>query len=287
MSGSPKTIDSNQTQSYTPSAGEQPGINQAFQEMTSLAQTPRDAYPNQTFAGASPFTQAGLYGLAGSAGQMAGMQQPFQQSWERGLNASDVANNPYVNNMMDANAQQVNQNMQRNMLPGIQQGAVQAGGANNARQGIAQGVALGDAATGLANANASTQMGAYSQGLSHEQAMMNQAGNLRNAYTAPWQTLGQAGAGMEGYQQQAINDAMGRFNFDRNDAESRLSSLIGQLGDMRYGTQVGTGSQMNPNYQSPLTSALQIGAGVAAMPMTGGASLGGMAAAKMAPSWFS
>ena len=235
--------------------------------MFSLANTPREFYPNQTFSPASPLTQAGLYGSAAAGGQMLGMGDSMRNSWERGLNASDVANNPYVNSMMDVNAQKVNQNLQRNLMPGIQQGAVQSGGMNNSRQGIAQGVAMGDTQQGLANANAQTQLGAYGQGLSHEQAMMGQAGNIQNAYLNPWQVMGQAGQGIESYQQKAIDDDMARFNFDRNDADMRLNSLIAQLGGMKYGTQTGTNSQMNPNYQSPLMTGLQTAAGLGGMAM--------------------
>lgn len=309
MSSSPKTIESNSEQSYTPSAGEQPLINAGFQEMASLFGTPRDMYPNQTFAGASPFTQAGLYGMGGNAaqGQM-GMINPALQAWQSGIGSTerpdmpgfrDPSQNQYVTNMMDVNAEKSNQNLQDNVLPQIQQGAIQAGGFNNERQGLAQGEAIGRAQQGvdwansnmLSNAYGQEQqqqqammnynLGAYGQDLGQQRSMMSSAPMLSRMFADPYKTMGQAGAGMEGYQQQAINDAMGRFNFDRNDSESRHASMLGQLGGMRYGTQTGTNASMNPDYQSPLTSALQIGAGIGSIPMTGGGSLAGVAASKL------
>lgn len=280
MGGSPKTISSQQA--YVPSAGEQPNIDNAFQQMHSLYNNPQAMYPNQTFVGASPYTQGAVQGMAGTAGQLHGQSQQFGNAWGRGLNASDVANNPQVQGMMASNAQQVNQNLQRNIMPGIQQGAVQGGGMNNARQGLAQGVAMGDASTALANANANTQMAAYNSGLQHEQAMMGQSGNLASSMGRPWEALSQAGQVTESYQQKALNDAMTRYGYDNKQANTMLDSLIGRLGGMKYGTQVG--EKTNPNYQDPFTSALKIGAGIAGFPTTGNSSVGGDIFGKMGKS---
>ena len=275
MSSSPKTISS--SEQYVPSAGEQPNINSAFQQMYSLFNNPQGMYPGQTFVGASPYTQQAIGGMAGTAPQLYDQSQQFGDAWSRGLNASDISNNQNVQDMMSANQSAVMDNLNRNMLPGIQQGAVQGGGMNSSRQGIAQGVALGDSSQALANANAATQMGAYNSGLQHEQAMMGQSGNLSTMMGKPWEALSQAGQGVEGYQQKALNDAMTRYGFDNNQANSMLNNLINQLGGMKYGTQVG--QKTNPNYQDPLTSMFKMGAGIAGLPAGGAAgapmSLGG------------
>lgn len=257
MGGSPQTIESG----YTPSAGEVPLINDATQQAYSLFNNPQAMYPGQTFVGASPYTQAGIHGLAGTAGQQQQMGQDFYNSWNRGLNASDVANNQQVQDQLTANASQVNDNLQRNIMPGIQQGAIQGGGMNSARQGIAQGVAAGDASEALSNANASTMLNAYGQGLQHEQGMMGQTGNLNTALTNPWSSLASAGQGVEGYQNMALQDAMTRYGYGNEQANSMLDKLIGRFGQMKYGTQ----SQTNPNYEDPFTSIAKLGAGGASM----------------------
>ena len=266
MGSSPETVS--QTSGYVPTAGEQPLINDSYQQMMSLFQNPQAMYPNQTFIGASPYTQQGIEGLAGAAGQQYGMQQPMMDTWTRGLNASDVANNPYVNSMMDVNAQKSNQNLSNNVMPGLQQGQVVAGGMNSARQGLAQGAAAGMAQQGVDWANSNLQSQAYGQGLAQENAMLSQAPNMQNAFTAPWETIGQAGSGVEFYQQKALEDAMARWGFSGDQANSMLNNLIGQLGNMQYGTTAG--EKVNPNYESPLTSVAKIGAGLGSSALRGG-----------------
>lgn len=283
MGSSAKTVDS--SDKYVPSAGEQPSIDAGMQQMLSLFQNPQGMYPGQTFVGASPYTQAAIGGMAGTAPQLHNQSQQFANAWGRGLNASDAANNPYVNSMANTIQEQSNQNLKQNIFPAIQQGAIQnSGGAMNlGRQGVAQGTAAGQAQQGVDWAKSNLYSQANQAGLAHEQGMMGQSGNLATSMGKPWEAMSQAGAGVEGYQGKALQDAMTRYGFSNQQANTMMDQLIGRLGGMRYGTQVN--SQVNPNYQSPLTSALQIGMGVASLPFGGapGAamSLGGAGASKM------
>ena len=62
--------------------------------------------------------------------------------------------NPYLQDQIKGLQQQSNQNLQQTVLPGINAGAVAAGGYGGSRQGIAQGVAIGNAQAGLNSAAA-------------------------------------------------------------------------------------------------------------------------------------
>jgi len=271
MSSTPQTLTS--TSQYHPSAGESPIWDAGYQGMLGLYENPQSMYPWQTFVPASQPTQSAISGMLGIAPQYAGQAGEFGDAWSRGLGASDVANNPYVQDMMAANARTVNDNLTRKMLPEIQQGAVQAGGSNNARQGIAEGVAMGDASEALANANAQTQMDAYRSGLGHEQAMMSQANALRDAGMAPMEALSRAGAGMEGYQEKALQDAMMRWMYPYQTQSENLDAMLRRVGMLKAGTQVS--EQPNPNYQSPLQQGLGMASGIGSMFMpTGGKSPG-------------
>lgn len=280
MSSSPKTISS--SEQYVPSAGEQANIDPAFQQMQSLFNSPQAMFPYQTYAGASPYTQTAVSGMAGTAGDLYGAQQPFMDSWQRNLDASNVAENPYVQNMMTANQDMANKNLQQNILPGLQQGQIASGGFNSARQGVAEGVASANATRDLANTNANMMLNAYGQGLGAEQGAMGQSGNLATFMGKPWEALSQSGSTVEGFQNKAIQDAMNRYGYDNDQANSMLNNLINQLGGMKYGTQVNT--QTNPSYQDPLTSMLGIGMSAASLPFGGAAgapmSLGGSAFGK-------
>lgn len=273
MSSGPQIMQTNA--GYTPSEAEVPLVNQGMQQAYSLSQTPQELMPWQNFIGASAPTQAGLAGMLGAAGQQQQMQQPLMDTWQRNMNASDISNNQNVQAMMAANSSQVNDNLQRNIMPGIQQGAIQGGGMNSARQGIAQGVAAGDASQALANANANTQMQAYMGGLGAEQGAMGQAGNLSNMFTEPWRTIGGVGQGVEEYQNRALQDANMRWLYPQQEAGNRLDDLLGRMGSFQYGNNYNV--QPNPNYQSPFSQALSIGAGIGGLGMPGGGSLGGNA----------
>jgi hypothetical protein len=58
--------------------------------------------------------------------------------------------NPSTMAMGNEVTRQVNNNLQRNILPGIRGGAMAAGGVGGSRQGVAEGLATGEAMRGLA-----------------------------------------------------------------------------------------------------------------------------------------
>lgn len=73
--------------------------------------------------------------------------------------------NPYIGAYGNAITNQVTQNLQRNILPGISSGAMAAGGFGGSRQGVVEANALNDANQGLSNALA----GAYSSDWNQQQ----------------------------------------------------------------------------------------------------------------------
>lgn len=86
--------------------------------------------------------------LAGS--QLGGGSQ-FQQSLGQQQNAlssflQGPQENPYLMGQIQQGQDLINQNLQRNVLPGISSGAIQAGQFGGGRQGVAEGIAAGDAA---------------------------------------------------------------------------------------------------------------------------------------------
>ena len=63
-----------------------------------------------------------------------------------------MAGNPYLQDQANAITGQVNNNLQTNILPGIDAQAQQVGGYGGSRQGIAQGLAIGQSNLGLSSA---------------------------------------------------------------------------------------------------------------------------------------
>jgi hypothetical protein len=71
--------------------------------------------------------------------------------------------NPYQSSMDAAITKPFTDTLMNDWLPSIQSQAVGAGGLGGSRQGVAQGLALGQSATGLANALAQSHYGQFNQ----------------------------------------------------------------------------------------------------------------------------
>jgi hypothetical protein len=253
--------------------------------------------------GGMPYYQqgAGLYGQAsgtglGAAGNMGGVLGTAGGNYGFLSNAADVANNPYVQGQLAANRQQVGQALREEWLPSINSGAQSVSSLGSTRHGVAQAQAAERAAQQLANTNASTMLNAYGQGLGAQQGALGQTGSMLQNIMAPAQAqawaaqqqgnagalLGQggmqaqqAGQAVEGYQRNALQDAMDRYNYQYDQPWQNMQNIQGILQSL-YPTGVTTNSSIgqgsttgqntstspNPNYTSPWQSAL--GGGLAA-----------------------
>jgi hypothetical protein len=250
-------------------------------------------------AGLSPLVAAQQGGLAGGAMGNYG----FLSS------AADAANNPYVQQMLDANASGVQKLLDANLA---QRGgaASRAGMLGSSADALMRGQAVGDAAGELSRTNASTLLNAYGQGLGAQQTALGQTGAMQQALAAPMGTLGlgasylgQAGNAVqqgvsnlaqnyggafnlgnqsvnnmlgyggvvEGYQDQALRDAMARFGYQYEEPWMRMNNIGGAMGLLAplgttnsSGATTGATSGTNPNYQSPFGAMAQgaIGGGL-------------------------
>jgi hypothetical protein len=88
--------------------------------------------------------------------------------------------NPFLPQMADAMTNQVTQNLNRNIMPGIRSAATATGGYGGSRQGVVESNAINDANQGLSNALAGMYMGDYNSqmGRNLQQYGMDQGYNL-------------------------------------------------------------------------------------------------------------
>jgi len=240
------------TQTFTPWGQAQPGYDAIANQMQAQAgQGPQ-------WVGPSAETSAAL-GSMGALGQTAMNNFNFLSS------AADVANNPHVQGMMQANQQQVNQNLQRNLLPALQNAGVGGGGLGSSRLGLAQGQALGDTSRSLANMNAQMMLGAYGQGLGAQQHALGSLGGLQQSLMMP-------GQARESYEQARLN-APWQFMQNMGAATQYLSPLGTQRGFGQTGPAGSFGSlQQTPNassQQNPYVSPHENGGAVQQNPYGG------------------
>jgi hypothetical protein len=218
-------------------------------------------FPGQTYVGPSQGTQQGVGKLQEGANAMLPFLGQMGQNYDFLSNAADVANNPYVQGMLGANANQVNRQLTEQWLPAVNRGAQAVNAMGSDRQGLMQGQAVGRAAEALSNANANTMGQAYAQGLGAQQnALGNTADVLRNLL-APGMGMIGAGQTAEDYQQRALGDQMARFQYMFQEPYNRMNSVLGWMqGLAPIGLQQGSQSQVttapNPYAMSPLQGAI-------------------------------
>lgn len=289
--------------------------------------TPVPYYPGQGYVGPSQLTQEGITGLQGAAGAlqqnaqgaggvanmyqqgvpayqqaaglaqgaagaMQGLNQTAGQNYGFLSNAADVANNPYVQGMLQSNERSATDWLKNSAMPQIQGSALSVNALGSDRMGLAQGQAAGQAHENLLNQNAQTMMGAYQQGLGAQQNALSQTGNMLQNQMAPAGAYGQAGAyhgmagglgqqaygmnqqgaydqkqasdwlgqggqAIEGYQGAALQDQMNRFNYMYQEPVQRMNNAQGYFSTMQpLGTQMGQAYQPNPNYVNPYQAAM-------------------------------
>jgi hypothetical protein len=128
--------------------------------------------------------------------------------------------NPYLQSQISGLQQQYNNNLTRNVLPAIQSGANAVGGIGGARQGIAQGLAMGDSQAGFANAAANLLGSDYensqNRALQAYQGDQNNSLGYLNSDRNYSTQMGNLGLGYQqanqGYDLGLRNNSLGYFN---------------------------------------------------------------------------
>jgi len=231
----------------SPWSAAQPYIQQEFQPAQDALNTSlgRGAYTGQRTASLNPYQTQGANQTAGYVNQF-GNQIPGQlygagmgalsnganfASNAQGLyqgaqadptqqflgTASQYANNPYANQMIDSANLDVSRDLNETQLPSLALNAAGAGNTNSTRTGVESAVLQRNAAQQMANTAANIRGTLFNNGLSMAQGQYNQ--NFSNALNANQQLSGQTALGlnaMNGSQTAAGN------NFDQMNAAGGL-----------------------------------------------------------------
>jgi len=201
-----------------------------WQALTTLATAQR----GNTAGGAAGGATGGAAGAAGGAagGAAAGgaggnTANPYMPQTLG--NPFTYTPNPYLGQMADTIRQQVTDNLQRNILPGIGSAAVAAGGYGGSRQGVVEANALKDANTGLSGALANLYgqdyNNAMSRGLQKYQGDQNYNMGLGNLAL--------------GFQNSNQNYALGMGNLGLGYQNSLQNFYTNQRGQDLQATQLG------------------------------------------------
>lgn len=164
-------------------------------------------------------------GVSGGAAASGAQGNPFMP--QTLSNPFTYTPNPYLSEMANTIRQQVTDNLQRNILPGIGSAAIAAGGYGGSRQGVVEANALKDANTGLSGALSNLYGQDYTNAMSR---------NLQKYQADQGYNLGVGNLGL-GFQNSAQQYALGlgglanqRYGQDQNFALG-----LGGLANQRYG----------------------------------------------------
>jgi hypothetical protein len=244
--------------------------------LQTMGQTPMEMYPDQMYAGMAPEQTKALDMLRGFSGGMGQMVDPAMAAWQSSLNAPDVANNPYVQGMINQQGTTLNRNLAE-IMPGIDASML---GVNERLGGSGQGVAQGIAARGtqeaLANTMAQTQMGAYGQGLEQQRYAMGAAPEMAQFGLMPADIMMRVGDVERAEEQKGISEDISRFNFAQQEPWNRLQNQAGMFNplSMPYASSEAT-SESKPSAFSNFLNAAS-GGFSGAMGAMGSGAMGGM-----------
>ncbi len=192
-----------------------------------LLNRPRSMFPDQMFTSLDPLQEEALGLREQYARDLGGMVDPALQAWRSSLSAPDVASNPYVQGMLDQQSSLLNRNLQENILPGIQSGAIGAGQLGSSRQGVAEGIAARGTQEALASQAADTQMRAYLAGLQQQQYGMSATPGMVGLGRMPADLLMGVGEVRRAEDEKALQEEIQRFNFAQDEPWNRLERWAG------------------------------------------------------------
>lgn len=253
---------------------QQTHILNVFDEANRLRQNPIENFQGQTFAGATANDTAAqqyLQNFATGAAQSA--TSNAIGALDFGLNAPNLASNPYVQDYVTAATNPLYERLTEEALPAIRSGANLAGQAGSSRQALAEGLAIRGTQRAAGETSANILNDAYGKGLDTYAKTLALTPQTVDAGTLPARYLGAAGEQQRAFEQMAINDAMQKFNFDQYEPYQRL----GMYKDFITGNYGGTTTQKtetgSSGFLGKALGGISTGAGV--FGALGGGSLGG------------
>jgi hypothetical protein len=119
-----------------------------------------------------------------------GMIDQAQASWQQGLN---MGLNPYIPAMIQAAQNDLVQDWERNILPGLSSSATMAGGYGGGRHQVAEGIAAEGLAEALGDVSTNLLYQGYDRSLSHQRDMLQLANQMVNLGLLPGDVLERVG----------------------------------------------------------------------------------------------
>ena len=203
------------TKDAEPWAGQAPYLKDLYsQAQNQFNQGPAQFYPDQTYANVNDLSLQAEQMLQNNAlGQQSTLANSLTPAFEGSLmNPSDIFSDPMFQQSLTAGLRPIQQGMETG-LQQARRGATEAGQLGGSRQGILESEVIKDYLTKSNDVAAQMYGDIYGDLSKTRTAALGLTPTILSAYNTPAQTLGAVGGLQQGRDQQAINEAMQRFNF--------------------------------------------------------------------------
>ena len=232
----------------------------AFPYAEQYAGTPVQQYSGSGVAGFNPLeTQAqGQYlQQAGNIGDLASKSAESQKMLLDPGFQLDVAHNPYLQAATQSMTDQVTNNLQNKILPGVRSGGTAAGGmysGASTKNAITTGQAIGDTNRGLSDSITKMMFDAYTGGKSSMQQAVNQNQGVQAQQLIAPSITDAVGGQQRGMEQALLDEQIKKFYTDQKLPLLQAQELMGFVGAMPGGQTTsnvqGAQPQANPLMQT-------------------------------------
>lgn len=178
--------------------------------------------------GPSADTLAAQEYMRNFASQSAPIYDQLRGSLSTGLNAMDVANNPYVKAAVEAAQRRLSEQYTDpgGIMSTIRINAAQTGNVGSSRQGVAEGVASGRFANAAGDISAQMYSDAYNKGMDTYIRTLGLAPQILESSLLPGKTLSAVGQDVEGYGQRTADYEAGKTNYEAGYPVELLKQIV-------------------------------------------------------------
>jgi hypothetical protein len=221
-------------------------------------------FPGQTYVGPSATTQAGLQAAQTRALQGSPLLPAAQQQALSTVGGAYLGGNPFFEGAFQPAARAAQQAF-FDSVGQLRSGAVQAGRYGSGAMGDLENRAMGQFGQSLTDIAGRLAYQNYEAERARQQAMIGASPQLAEADYGDIQRLLTVGQAQEGYQAQALQDAINRYNYEQNLPSAQLQQFLSAA----YGAPMGgIATSMVPTYSNPAANLL--GGAAAGYALSGG-----------------
>jgi hypothetical protein len=249
--GSKQTAAPTQSTQYVLSPEQRELMDLAMPGIRQFAAKTPERYTGRTTAGFNPTQEAAQEMALTAAGDQAGAARgaggahAFWTGGAGGGGAADLfdpTTNPYMQRAIEGAIRPAEQALTRSALPAVRSGAGETGQYGSTRQGIAEGIAMGDFGRSALDTGAKITTDLTKAFADNQLRAMGLTGEIQDAFTRPAITTGTVGDVRQQQEQALLDEQLRNFQFDQYAPFLQSQEILQLMAGLPGGSTVSTGS---------------------------------------------